>query len=786
MWRNKSTSVISITGLAMGIACFLLLATYILNELRYDKFHKKADRIVYVGLSYQSPEDKEPVLSNVTPTAVVPFFKRMFAEIEDGVRIYGMSSAKTPVAVRYEDKVLNEPALCYADSSLFHIFSFRFIEGNENALNRPNAVVITRSTASKYFGNINPMGKTLQIDDKAWLVTGVIEDIPSFSQLQFNMVGSYQSLDRSKIENWNSANDISYLLLKSSHQLNSLQNHINTWIDKEYADAQKAGYRFGFSLEKLTHVHLYSKVAAKGNIHYIYIFGAIAISLLIIACINFTNLITAKSVERAQEIGVKKVLGAYRRQLIHQFMLESALIMFFSLLIGVFAAWILLPYFNQIIGINLSLQTWRLDWLIYLFICILGITTFFSGAWPAAIIASFNPVHALKGKINKSKKAAFVRKILVAFQFCISLVFIISTLIAGKQLKFIQTKNTGLNRSEVLVLDSSKFSADQLTSLKSKLLSTSGIEAVTASYDSPVDVQGGYTLKTGNTESNNVSITAIPVEKDFTRLFDIHLIAGEHFTDSDISQILTPDYEKREYSFIVNDLTIKSLGWTPQEAIGKQVDLNGRKGKIKAVTRDFNFTSLREAIKPIVIFPEYDWFGKLFVKIKPYTNLGQRVAAINSIWKEFNPNIPFDYHFLNDEYNALYQTEIRTSKILNLFSIATIVVSCLGLFGLVTFMTRQREQEIGIRKVLGASIFSMMRMLSMDFIKLVLTACAIASPIAWTIMNKWLNNFAYHVNITWSVFLIAGLLALLITLITISTRTIKAAMKNPVKSLRNE
>lgn len=786
MWKNKSTSTISILGLSTGVACFLLLTTYLLNELRYDRFHKNADRIVYVGLSYQSPKDHEPVLSEMTPTAVVPFLKRKFSEIEEGVRVYGASSADAPTSIKYGDKTINEPALRYADSSFFHLFSFQFIEGGQEALDQPNSLVLTASTAKKYFGDSNPMGKILEINGSAWSITGVIEDIPSFSQLQFNMIGSYQSLPRSKAENWDSANDVSYLLLKSPKQITTLQDQIDAWIAQEFADDRNAGYRFGLSLEKLTDVHLHSKVAARGNIHYLYIFGAIALSLLIIACINFTNLITAKSIERAQEIGVKKVLGAYRKQLIQQFMFESAFIMLSSLIIGVFIAWLSLPYFNQLIDLNLSLQTWRIDWLLYIFICIFAITTLISGAWPAAIIASFNPIQALKGKINRSKKGEVVRKSLVTFQFCISLLFIISTLIAGKQLKFIQTKDTGLDRSAVLVLNGSKFNAEQLKALKTKLLSMSGIEGVTASYDSPVNVQGGYTLKTGSYESSNISITAIPVEKDFTQLFGIHLIEGEHLTDADVERVLTPDYEKREYSFILNQIALQNLGWSPQEAIGKPVELNGRKGKIKAITNNFNFASLREEIRPIVIFPEYSWFGKLFIKVKAHTNIEQQIRSIKTIWKEFNPNVPLDYHFLDDEYNALYKTEVRTSKVLYLFSIATILVSCLGLFGLVTFLVRQREKEIGIRKVLGASLFSMMQLLTIDFIKLVIFACLIASPIAWVLMNKWLNNFAYHVNIGLSIFLTAGLLALLITLVTISTRTIKAAMKNPVKSLRNE
>jgi len=788
MWKNKTTSSISIFGLSMGITCFLLLGTYILNELRYDKFHAKADRIAYVSLNYQSPNDKEPVRSSVTPTGAVPSIKRMFSEVEDGTRVYGSSSADNPAVIKYGDKIMNEPAIRYADSSFFNIFSFDFIAGDAStALHRPNAIVITVSTAKKYFGEENAMGKILEIDGKAWSVTGVVKDVPSFSSVRFNMIGSYQTLARSKTEAWSSANDVSYLLLKSPDQLPVLQQKIDNWINQEFADARKAGYRYGFSLEKLTHVHLYSKVASSGNITYLYIFGAIAISLLIIACINFTNLITAKSAERAHEIGVKKVLGAQRGQLIRQFMLESALVTIFSLAIGLLGAYLLFPFFNQLIGINLSLQVWKPEWLIYGLLATFIVITLISGIWPATIIAAFNPINALQGKINKSKRGEFIRKALVTFQFCISLLFIMSTLIAGQQLRYVQTKDTGLDRSQVLVLDASKFNTNRLVTLKNRLLLAPGISGVTASYDSPVNVQGGYDLKSeGESNDQSISITAIPVEKDFTRFFDIKLIAGENLTDADIERVLLADDDKKEYSFILNKLALNNLGWTPEEAIGKAVNLNGRKGKIKAVVQDFNFSSLREEIRPIVIFPEYNWFGKLFIKINAHTNMAQQLASITTIWKEFNPDIPFDYHFLDQEYDNLYKTEIRTSKILNLFSVCTIVVSCLGLFGLVTYLTQQREKEIGIRKVLGASVPAILRLLSMDFVKLVVIACIIASPIAWLLMNKWLADFAYHIEITWTVFLIAGILALGVTLITISSRAIKAAMVNPVDSLRNE
>jgi len=785
MWRNKATSFISIFGLTLGVTAFLLLATYILNELRYDRFHHNADRIAYVGLSYQSPNDEEPVFSSNTPTGVVPSFQRMFSEVEKGTRVYANAG---PATIKYGEKLINEPNLLYADSTFFDIFTFHFIAGNaSHALQNPNTIVLTSSTAKKYFDKEDPIGKRIEINGSPWVVTGVIADIPSFSQLQFNMLGSYQTLARSKKEAWNAANDVSYLLLKSPDHLKALQQKIDAWVKQENADAEKAGFQVRFFLEKLTDVHLHSKVAASGNMTYIYILTAIACSLLIIACVNFTNFITAKSMERAHEIGVKKVLGAQRRQVIHQFMLESALVTLVAIAIGVLCAYLFLPNFNQLIDQHLTIQIWKGTWLIYALGFIFLVITLISGTWPALIISAFKPVNALQGKVTKNKKGEFIRKALVTFQFTISLLFIIATLIAERQLRFIRTTDTGLNRSQVLVLDASKFQSTQLLALKNRLLVLPNIQGVTASYDSPVNVQGGYSLTAGIGNNNqSISITAIPIEKDFTQVFDLHFLAGEPLTQADIQQVLLSDAEQRKYSFIVNRLALSGLGWTPDQAIGKAVSLNGRKGIIKAVVQDFNFTSLREQIKPIVLFPEYDWFGKLFVKIAAGKHMARQLTMVEQVWKEFNPNIPFDYHFLDQEYNRLYQSEIRALKILHLFSVTTIIVSCLGLFGLATFVIQQRIKEVGIRKILGASVASIVRLLLVDFIKLVLFACIIASPIAWLVMHYWLNGFAYHIAISWSIFAMAFLLTSLITLFTVGMQAIRAAIANPVDSLRSE
>ncbi len=784
LWRSKTISIISIAGLALGIACFLLLGTYILNELRYDRFHLKADRIMRVSYSHKSADDPQPVNTEVTPTAVVPVFKRTFSEIEEGVRVYDY--AYKPIAILFKEKIFNEKSFLLADASFFKIFSFNFLSGNPaTALSNPNSVIITASTAKKYFGAENPVGKTLNIDSKPWQVTGVIADVPPYSQLKFDFLGSYSTLEDSKTEKWNSANDVSYFLLKSAGQQQSLQNKINAYVKNQFSDEFKSGHKFWFELEPLTRVHLYSKAAASGNIKYIYILSAISILLLLIACINFINLITAKSSERAHEIGVRKVLGAERKQVFLQFIAESGIITMVAIVIGLVIARLALPYFNLFTGLSLSIKTWNGGWLISILGTLFFLITFIAGTWPALVLSAFQPAKVLKSAINRNSSGGNLRKSLVVFQFTISIAFIIATMIAGRQLYFIQHTNTGIDRSQILVLDAGIFN-EKLEPLKNELLKNPSVKSVTASYDSPVNVKGGYSLNAQEKSPDfSLSITAIPVDQDFISALGIKILQGSNFTRTDVLQVLPKEQEKRRYAFMLNKTAVAAMGWTPEQAIGKKVSLNGRNGEIKAVLEDFNFASLHQKISPIIVFTEYNWFSKILIKTSE-KDVKNSIAGAEKAWKSVFKKTPFQYHFLDQEYEELYKTEQRTAGILNIFSIITILISCLGLFGLAVFMAEQRTKEIGIRKVLGASITNIVALLSLDFLKLVVVAFVIATPFAWFFMQQWLQDFAYKINISWWIFALAGLLACFIAMATVSFQAVKAALANPVKSLRSE
>jgi len=794
-WRNlahnKVTSFISVAGLAVGIGCFLLLATYLLNELRYDRFNANADRIVRIVRNYHSTSDNIDKISATTPTAPVPVFKQEFFDVADGVRIYNYSDYK-PAAVKYQDKLFNEKKMLLADESFFKIFSFKFLEGNAaNSLTQPGSVVITSSIAKKYFGDTDPMGKTLIVNKtNNMLVTGVIEDVPSYSQIKFDLMGTFAISPRSKTQIWDSANNFSYLLLKHGTDLKSLQKQVNAYIANLDKGDEKSGNKTWYTLEPLISVHLHSQATfglePSGNIKYIYILSLIAIILLLLACINFLNLVTAKSIERAHEIGVRKVMGALKGQLFIQFITEAALVTFFSLICGLLLAWVNFSWFSDFTGVKLNFAVWNTSWLTTALLALFVVVTFVAGTYPSLYLSAFKPVATLKGKSTGSSGGAVLRKSLVVFQFAVSVFFIIGTVIAGEQLKYIQNLDTGISRDQVMVVNIG-MGYKELQAFKDQLTQQPGVKSVSASYDSPVNVRGGYVLKgaEGIPGKLQVAITAIPVERNFANTLGIKLIAGHNFTQADEQQILDTAFQKRKYSFILNETAVKSLGWTPEQAIGKRIDMNNRVGEVRAVAKDFNFASLHQAVTPIVLFPEYDYFGKLLIKTAG-PDMANTVAGIQKSWKSFYPNIPFESHFLDQEYEDLYKTEQRTGGILTVFTLVTIFISCLGLFGLAVFSTRQRVREVGIRKVLGAGVFNIVGLISADFLKLVLLSVLIASPLAYYVMNKWLQDFVYRIHVQWWVFVLSAGLAILIAFITVSYQSVKAAMANPVKSLKSE
>ncbi|WP_212000526.1 ABC transporter permease [Chitinophaga sp. HK235] len=783
--KRKLYTGINVFGLATGIACFILLSLYLENEWTYDSWYKNANELYRLRMDYGEKGEKIMQIA-VTPNILATTIKPL-PEIKKVTRIFPREAT-----VQYGDKSWNERRFVYTDAPFFEMFSFRLLSGSAvNVLNGPNMVVITASMAKKYFGDIDPVGKTLLINGKRALqVTGVVADVPANSHLKFDFVASYSTLQLQ--EQWGSANYYTYVQVGNPAQLGSLQTSLSQIARQQLSeDDIKNGTVFNFVPEPVTGIHLHSAASAAtedaGDVRYNYIFALIGVMLLVIACVNFMNLATARSTERSREVGVRKALGAQRSQLFLQFMMESALLTGIALVIGLLLAGLLLPAFNQLTDTRLQLGG-ASGYRIYgILVVIFFLVAFVTGIYPALFLSGFRPVQVLKGSMTATPKGKGIRKSLVVFQFAASVFFIICTLVVQQQMQYIQHKKLGMDRSEVLVLDGFKSGSTAMEAFKNRLLQLTGILYVTASADSPVSIQGGYSINQiqDHQPGFSLGIAAVPVEKDYLKTVGISLLAGEDLTNGDIADVTKEKNDERIYHFFLNETASKRLGWSPEVAVGKRMSLNGRNGTVKGVMKDFHFSSMKNKIEPIIVFPEYEWFQQIFIKTSG-KDKQQLIAGIEGLWKEVQPGVPFDYHFLDDDFNRLYKSEYRVGKILGIFAGVVMLVSCLGLLGLAALTTQQRTREIGIRKVLGASVGSVVAMLSKDFIRLVLIALLIAAPLAWYAAGNWLSAFAYHASLSIWLFLMAGILAVVVALLTVSLQSVKAAMMNPVNSLKSE
>lgn len=784
--KNKLYSFVNIIGLTTGITGCILIGLYIWNELSYDSFHKNGDRIVRITMEYGGGGTVNKAA--VTGTKTGPQLKRDFPQIETFTR-----TIKYARTVANGTKVFNEKNVLYADADFFNMFSFKLLRGNAaTALGSPNKIVLTEATAKKYFGDDDPVGKTVRINDlQDFEVTGIAAGAPLNSQIQFDMVVSFTSLGVAKEEEWFSANYITYLLLHDATQVNPLQQQVKQYmqkVSKNELHFEGSDY-LTYNLEPFKQVHLHSSLDGlepNGNITYIYVLAVIAVMILLIACVNYTNLATAQSVSRSTEIGVRKVLGAEKSQLLRQFLGESLIVTFIALLLAVLVSLALLPLFNSVTGktfsASLLLRPLPLSGLLLLTI-IIG---FIAGSYPAFVLSNSGLVGILKSGLRISGSGGGLRKSLIVFQFVISVFLIIATIVVLQQVSFIQHKEMGYDREQVVVLPVDYKMHAVYEPFKKAMALNAGVVSVTGAYDAPTFVawSDGLTSDDGKGKKE-LSVNAMPVDLDFIKTTGMHLTAGRDFITSDFALQDTADnYKNYHNAYILNEKAAKELGWTAEQAIGKIVRKNAT-GPVVGVVKDFHFASLHSPIGPMLIFLDTSQVRKIFVKIKAQ-NIASTLAGLESIWKERIPWRPFDYHFLDEDFNALYQTEQRTAKLFALFSGLAIALACLGLFALAAFTTVQRTKEIGIRKILGAGIGNITMLISKQFIGLVSIGILIASPLAWWASSRWLQDFAYRINIGWWIFIIAAALAVLIALVTVSYHAIKAAMANPVKSLRTE
>ena len=787
LWKNKTASFINVFGLTIGLTSCLLIGIYIQHELNYDKFEAKADRITRVIMEYKFDGGDEMKKGDFTSVRVAKVFKQTFPEVEDAVRMTDASEV-----IRYGNKLIDEKRLMFADPSFFNIFTYKLLQGDaKTVLDAPYKVVVTQKTAKKYFGSDNPIGKVFKVgtDSANYQVTGVMADMPSNSQIKFDFLASFSSLHTEDQEKtyWD-AHYTTYFLLKQPSAISTLQAKITPFMQKEM---KGQGATVDFMLEPFLSVHLHSPYDGfepNNNIKYIYILEAAALLILIIACFTYINLNTARSIERAREVGVRKVIGARKVQLFWQFIGESAILCSAAVILSLALAVILLPEFNRLTQKELTAQSIFSVQFIAGLVLITSIVSLAAGSYPALILSNFQPVKVLKGAFKNTGSGQLVRKSLIVFQFSISVLLIVSTVIMQKQLGYIQKKDMGYNRDQVLVMPVDRRVLDNLQTIKTELKSNNNIRSISACASTPVEINGGYNMRSAPMpENQQIAVTADQVDEDFIKTIGLKIIAGTDLNHQDMLDVSHTDAEhaKNVYHFVLNESAAKELGWSPRQAIGQRMFLDAsRPGFVKAVVKDFNFQSVHTPIQPLVLFPG-TWSRQLMVKLGG-GNIPQTVSFIGSKWKELAPYRPFEYHFLDDDFNELYNSELRLGTVLNIFSSVAIILACLGLFGLSAYSAKQRVKEIGIRKVLGAKVGSIVATLSADFVKLVLISIVISSPLAWWLTNKWLQGFAYRAEVTAWIFIAAGLAVVFIALLTVSIQTIKAALANPVTSLRNE
>ncbi|MDP9043105.1 MAG: ABC transporter permease, partial [Bacteroidota bacterium] len=779
-------SFINIFGLSIGLTCCMLIALYIRHELSYDAFQQNRSRIARVIMEYSFDGGTQSNKGNYTSVRVASVFKSTFPEVEAAVKM-----TRQARIVKYKENMIDEKNVYFADSNFFHVFSFHLLQGDpHHVLEAPNRIVLSRSTANRYFGDENPVGKSLNMegDNQPYLVTGVAEDCPSNSQIKFDFLASFSSLGLSKeFENtyWD-ANYTTYLLLKEPKARESLQAKLPAFMKKEMAGQ---GASVNFWLEPFSDIHLHSEFDGfepNNNILNIYMLAGVALLILIIASSTFINLSTAQSLERAKEVGVRKVIGAGRQQLFWQFMGESGAVCMVALLCSLFLAAISLPYYNKLTGKTLSIQVLFSLPFLFFSLMIAVLVMFVAGSYPALILTRFQPVKVLKGSFRHQGSGQRLRTSLIVFQFTISVFMIVSTLIIQKQLFYIQHKNLGYDRSRVLVLPADNSFYSRIPLIKQTFKSDPEIISVSACVRTPVEGGGGYNMRSSLMPSNQqIAVIANPVDEDFIKTTGISLLAGQDLTVQDIRDISDTDQSKRLYHFILNESAARELGWTPDEAIGKKMFLgDSRSGLVRGVVRDFHFESLHHPVKSIVLFAE-PRANKLLIKLNG-RNLPGSISFLETQWKRLFPDRPFEYHFLDEDFNKLYISELRLGRIIRGASLLAITLACLGLFGLSSYSVHQRIKEISVRKVLGASVRNILVLLSGKFIRLALISLLIAFPLAWWLMNSWLNGFSYRTTFGVDIFLKAGAVTLLITLITISFQSVKAALAKPAKSLKSE
>jgi len=800
-WRNivrhKYISFINIFGLTTGIACCLLILTYILNELSFDRYNANADRTYRVTRIFYTGSGAESLHLSAVAPPFGPLLKSAFPDIQQMTRVYPNGTT----ILRYKDKLFNEQNGFFADEHFFDVFSVEVTEGDKHtALNDPYNVMLTEKIAHKYFVNEDPINKTIILDNTkhAYKVTGIFKPFPVNAHMHPEILMSFNTLNDTALygakqlqTNFGNNAFYTYLLLPPNYNIEKISSQLPAFLNNYvHFPGMPANVKTTtvtkLTLQKLTDIHLMShlddEIEENGDIVRIYIFAVIALFILFIACINYMNLSTARSALRAREIGIRKVIGAQRKEIISQFLSESVLITWIALILALLLTCILLPYINDLSGLKLSVSE-LFRWNILLGILALPfVIGLLSGIYPALFMSSFKPITVLKGILKIGTGSLSFRKVLVVVQFAISIILIIATTVVYQQLHYIQQKSLGFNKDHIITTAYANDLTRQYESFRNDLLNIPGVKEIGRSSRVPsgrlLDESNASVIQNGSLQPLKIDLKCLTTDYGFVPTYGMHMAAGRNFSR---------DFPTDTANYVLNETAVKMLGWgNDQNAVGKDMLYGTTKGKIIGVVSDFHFESLHQSIVPLIFYmPKQSYYGYISIKISG-NNIPATINAIQSTWNKYLPQIPFDYSFLDQKFQQLYNSEQQQGSLFTIFSFIAIFIACLGLFGLSAFTITQRVKEIGVRKVLGASVPQIVAELSKDFLKLVFIAAVIAFPIAWYSMNKWLLDFASRINISWWVFVLAGIAALIIAFVTISFQSVKAANANPVKSLRSE
>ncbi|UCE40133.1 MAG: ABC transporter permease [Candidatus Aminicenantes bacterium] len=779
---HKGYSFINLAGLAVGIACTIFIILWVQDELSFDRFHGNAGSIYRVVFS--TSDDGSPTNANGS-FGVGPALKRDFPEVKEIVRIRKMGQGVKRY-IGYKDKKYYETRFFFSEPTIFSVFDFPLDKGDPTvALDEPNSIVLTEEMAKKYFGNEDPMGKTIEADPyndgeiMLFRITGIAKNVPSNSHFRFDFLASYRSMKEDTDEFSGFYQHFTYALLQGDKtSAESLNGKLMDFLHRNWRENPW----YTISLQPLLDIRLHSRLKSEieptGNILYVYIFMAIAVFVLIIACINFMNLTSARAIKRAKEVGIRKVVGARKNQLVRQFLGESLLLSLFSASAAVLIVIIALPMFNKLTDKGITFVSLTNPSFFFNTVAIALVVGFIAGIYPAFFLSAFKPIHTLKSRMGYSFSGAALRKGLVIFQFALSIGIIFATLIVHKQMNYIRSRDLGYDREQIMVIPLSKDLRQIYEGFRNELLKDPGIENTTTS--SLVPTRGSAHLSfrfEGNEELLSQAIYL--VDKEFIQTYGLKLLAGKN--------IQLPASQDQNMEFLVSELTTQEAGYSsPQEAIGKSLDLEGDKGHIVGVVNDINIYSLhRQPYSISYMITSINNHNYLSVRILPQ-NISRTIEYIQETWKKMVPYYPLDYFFLDESFEQMHVADKKMSEIFTVFSILAIFVACMGLFGLAAFTADQKTKEIGVRKILGASASNIYVLLSREFLKWVTLANIIAWPVAYYAMHKWLQNFVFRVNIGGEIFILSGVVALVISMLTVSFQSIKAAVANPIDSLRYE